>query len=344
MTIEYFVTGATGHLGRAVVLALLERGDAVRALVLPGDPLAATMPAQVQIVFGDVREIESLRAALACAGAQTTVVHCAAIVSIGATATPLMRAVNVDGTRNVLALCREYGVGKLVYVSSVHALPVLPAGVTMAEIDEFHVEAVHGGYAQTKAAATAAVLAAARAGLNASVVHPSGLLGPGDYGRGHMTQLVLQVAGRRLPANVGGGFDFVDVRDVAAGIVACCDKGARGACYILGGEWVQTRALTAQIAAAAHVAPPRLTLPLWLAKAAAPLAEAVARANKAVPIYTRYSLYTLSSNALFSSARARRELGYRARPLAETIADTVAWLRAQGRLPAAGGPPSGTPA
>ncbi len=333
----YCVTGATGHLGHAVVEALLARGERVRALVLPGDRLATTLPAGAEVVPGDVCDAASLRPFFCGAGAQTTVIHCAGIVSIGAGADQRIHSVNVQGTRNVLEQCVACGVGKLVYVSSVHALPVLPMGETMAEVESFCPEAVHGAYAQSKAEATAAVLAAAHAGLDASVVHPTGLLGPGDYGCAHMTQLVLQVAGRKLPANVGGGFDFVDVRDVADGILACCACGERGGCYILGGAWVPTRELTAQIAAAAQVAPPRLTVPMWVARAAAPLAEAAARAARTLPLYTRYSLYTLESNAAFSSERARRELGYHARPLAETIADTVAWLRTQGRLPAQAG-------
>lgn len=331
----WLVTGASGHLGNTVATALLARGERVRALVMPRDPLAPYLPAGAEVLFGDVCDIESLRTLFADAGAQTMVIHCAGIVSIGSVDENKMRAVNVEGTRNVLALSTEFGVGRLVFVSSVHALPVLPDGETMTEIDAFDPQAVIGGYARTKAEATNAVLEAARGGLNASVVHPSGLIGPGDYGCGHLTKLVLQVAGRRLPASVYGGFDFVDVRDVAAGIIACAELGRAGEGYILGGDYVGSDQLTTLIAREAGVPPPPVTVPMWLAKATAPLAEGLSRLAKTVPLYTRYSLYTLSCNALFSSAKAREELGYEARPLRETVADTIAWLREQGRLPAA---------
>src|SRR5699024_9363621 len=110
-------------------------------------------------------------------------------------------------------------------------------GKIMSEISEFSPEKVSGWYAKSKAKATALVLDAAKKGLNASVIHPSGIIGPGDIAMGSTTSMLISYCEGKLPVSVKGGYDFVDVRDVADGVIACCEKGERGQCYILSGEY-----------------------------------------------------------------------------------------------------------
>ena len=169
-------------------------------------------------------------------------------------------------------------------------------------------------------------------GLDVRVVHPSGICGPYDYGHGHLTQLVQDFCTGRLAAGVDGGYDFVDVRDVAAGILACCERGRPGECYILSGRYCTVRDVLAMLHRITGRRRVRVMLPLWLARAAAPLSEQYYRLLRQPPLYTAYSLYTLSSGARFSHAKAARELGYTTRPFGTTLADTVAWLRRQGRI------------
>ena len=179
---------------------------------------------------------------------------------------------------------------------------------------------------------TAYALAARARGLDVRVVHPSGICGPYDYGHGHLTQLVQDFCTGRLAAGVDGGYDFVDVRDVAAGILACCERGRPGECYILSGRYCTVRDVLAMLHRITGRRRVRVMLPLWLARAAAPLSEQYYRPLRQPPLYTAYSLYTLSSGARFSHAKAARELGYTTRPFGTTLADTVAWLRRQGRI------------
>ena len=222
----YLVTGATGHLGNTVAHRLARAGRQVRALVLPGEEHAPQLPGGVEAVAGDVRSPASLEALFAGAeGRDVTVIHCAGIVSIASRFDQNVYDVNVTGTKNVVDACVRRGVKKLVHVSSVHALPEKPGGAPVSETDVFSPGAVVGLYAKTKAAATAYALAARARGLDVRVVHPSGICGPYDYGHGHLTQLVQDFCTGRLAAGVDGGYDFVDVRDVAAGILACCDRG-----------------------------------------------------------------------------------------------------------------------
>ena len=273
-----------------------------------------------------MRDRDSLRPLFrGLAGREVVVFHTAAIVDISGEVTPQMHDVNVNGTKNILALCREYGVKRLVYVSSVHAIPEKDGCAVLREVDRFSPQQVTGGYAKTKAEATQAVLDAAAQGLDAVVVHPSGILGPFDGAENHLVQLVKEYAGGKLPACVKGGYDFVDVRDVAAGCLAAAKKGRSGQCYILSNRHYEVQEVLAMAKTLCHGR--RLpVLPMWMAQAAEPLLGWVARVKKQRPLYTKYSLYTLRSNDRFDHGKATAELGYRPRDLRQTVRDTLRWL------------------
>lgn len=320
----YLVTGACGHLGGTLVRLLERTGAQVRGLRLPSEQ--ARNRAHVTYYPGDVRDRDSLRPLFrGLAGREVVVFHTAAIVDISGEVTPQMRDVNVNGTKNILALCREYGVKRLVYVSSVHAIPEKDGYAVLREVDRFSPQQVTGGYAKTKAEATQAVLDAAAQGLDAVVVHPSGILGPFDGTGNHLVQLVKEYAGGKLPACVKGGYDFVDVRDVAAGCLAAAEKGRSGQCYILSNRHYEVQEVLAMAKTLCHGR--RLpVLPMWMAQAAEPLLGWVARVKKQRPLYTKYSLYTLRSNDRFDHGKATAELGYRPRDLRQTVRDTLRWL------------------
>lgn len=332
MDAVYMVTGAAGHLGNTLVRKLVAAGIHVRALCLPEEDASDLAP-EVEVFRGDVCVPESMEAFFSNPnGEKRILVHAAGIVSIASKYSQKVYDVNVGGTRNIVELCKRYNVEKLVYVSSVHAIPEKPVGETMREIEHFEAENVVGLYAQTKAEATQIVLDAAKDGLDASVVHPSGIIGPYDYGRGHLTQLVVDFVKGSLRACVKGGYDFVDVRDVADGIIACCQKGRRGECYILSNRYFSVRGLLGMLQEETKRKPIRTVLPLWFAKLTAPLAELYYKLKRQPPLFTRYSLYTLSSNANFSHEKATRELGYHPKSIRETLKDTVGWLKARRRV------------
>ena len=172
------------------------------------------------------------------------------------------------------------------------------------------------------------MLDAARNGLDAVVVHPSGILGPYDRSGNHLVQLVNDYLRGKLPACVRGGYDFVDVRDVAAGCLLAMEKGVSGQCYILSNRHYEIRdvlAMVRQLAGGKRLA----VLPHWMAKAALPAIRLHARRTKRRPLFTKYSLYTLLSNDKFSHDKATAELGYRPRDLLQTLRDTIAWSRGE---------------
>ena len=330
MNTLYIITGAAGHLGSTILRKLRRAGAAVRGLLLPDEqPPVPVREGEGRLAYirGDVRDRASLRPLFeGTENRRVVVFHTAGIIDIADEITPSMAAVNVGGTRNVIALCRERENCRLVYVSSVHAIPEKDSLHVLEEVRHFSPDEVVGGYAKTKAAATQAVMDAAREGLDAVVVHPSGILGPYDSSRNHLVQLVSDYLHGRLPACVNGGYDFVDVRDVADGCLAAAEKGRSGECYILSNRHYEVKDvlhMTKRYCGGRRLP----VLPMWMAKAAAPLISWVCKLRKRRPLYTKYSLYTLSSNDKFSHDKATVELGYRPRDLAQTIRDTIAWLK-----------------
>lgn len=331
----YLLTGAAGHLGTALLRQLAEQQKNVRALVLPGETHLAQLSSGsgVEVVYGDVRNLESLEPFFSNPnGEELIVIHAAGIVSIASGHIQVVHDVNVGGTRNILELCKKHQVKRLVHVSSVHAIPEAPAGQIIREVSHFDPNDVSGLYAKTKAEATQLVLDAAAQGLDACVVHPAGIIGPYDYGHGHLTQLIIDYLKGRLTACVNGGYDFVDVRDVAAGILACSESGRAGQCYILSGAYVQVKDLLFSLHELTGKRAIKTILPRWFAKMTAPLAELYYKILRQPPLYTSYSLYTLSANAQFSHEKASMELGYQPRPLEETLRDTATWLKEHNRV------------
>ncbi len=327
----YLVTGAGGFLGNVIIADLLGMGKRVRALLMPDEK--SLLADSVEIVYGDVCDRESLTGFFENPeGLDLVVIHCAGIVSIASKYDSRVYKVNVGGTRNIVDMCRENCVKKLVYVSSVHAIPERPKGETTYETDSFDPNEVVGLYAKTKSEATAYVLEAAKKGLNASVVHPSGITGPYDNGRGYLTTLIIHYCKRKLTSAIKGGFDFVDVRDVSKGVIACTEKGAAGECYILSNRYFTIVQLLEYLHELTGQRRMKSILPLWFAMGTATLSEIYYKIIKQPPLFTKYSIYTLSTNAIYSHEKATRELGYTTRDMRDTLMDTVSWLKSKGRL------------
>lgn len=321
----WVVTGAEGFLGNNLVRQLLDRGQRVRATVLEADTPPALHGLDVEVIQMDVRDPAAVHRAFSSADSDIWVVHCAGVVSIASSVTPEVQEVNVGGVRNVISACRDEGVQKLVYVSSVHALPVVEGvGTELDEAADFDPDLLEGEYAPTKAEATALVLEATD--LWRVVVFPTGMIGPNDFADTHLTRLVRDAASGVLPISIEGGYDFVDVRDVAAGIIGAAQFGRDGRTYLLPGHYVPMKRMVAAVAnAMGRQAPP--ALPLWIAQAVAPLAERISSWRGTAPVLTADALRVLGEPGRFSSRRARRKLGYRPRPFKETLRDALAWVQ-----------------
>ena len=324
----YIVTGASGFLGNNII-RMLEHDDnaEVRAFVLNGESITSLNNLKCSIYYGDVTKADTLNSIFDGSGdAEIFVIHCAAVVYIKSKYNSKVYDVNVNGTKNIVDKVLDYN-AKLIYVSSVHAIPEKSDGNLISEVSIFNPDNVVGLYAKTKAEAARYVMDSVKdKGLNACIVHPSGILGPYDFSNSHLTALVREIVRGKLPMCVKGGYDFVDVRDVAKGIIMACDKGKMGECYIMSGEFVSIKKLADLVCDVVGKKRIKVVLPIMIAKIVAPFYEMYYNVKGKTPLFTKYSLYTLSSNSNFSNEKAKRDLGFVTRDITDTVRDMVMWI------------------
>ena len=331
----YLVTGAAGFLGSHICRQLLDRGESVRAFVLKGDPAVKYIPEKVEIVTGDLCDINSLENSLRFPDdTQTIILHVASMVTVNPDYNQKLMDINVGGTKNIIEKCLEHPeCKKMVYVSSSGAIPELPKGQKIREVKQFDSEKVVGWYSKTKAMATQAVLdAVKKEGLNACVVHPSGILGPQDYAIGETTGTIIKIINGEMPVGMRGSFNLCDVRDLAAGCIAAADKGRTGECYILGNEEVTLKEMCELLDKDLHCGTCKLYLPLGLAKLLAKQMEKKAEKTGKKALMTTFSVYNLERNNTFDYSKAKKELGYHTRSYAETLHDEAVWLKEEGKI------------
>jgi dihydroflavonol-4-reductase len=324
------VTGASGFVGSAVVRHLIKAGHQVRALVRPTSSRTNLAELRVEIVEGDLRDVESLIRAMA---GIRYVFHVAADYRLWARNPQEIVRTNVEGTRNLMTAARRAGVERIVYTSSVATLKARPDGKASDETFPLEAQSAVGAYKYSKVVAERLVESmVAEQKLPAIIVNPSTPIGPGDVRPTPTGRIIVEAAAGRMPAYVDTGLNLVHVDDVAAGHLAALQNGRIGERYILGGQDVLLGDMLREIARQAGRAPPRLRLPRQLIFPIAYGAEAVAHFTGREPFVTTTGLRLAKDRMFFTSAKADREIGYRARPYSEAIADAISWFRQHGYL------------
>ncbi|MCL2880280.1 MAG: NAD-dependent epimerase/dehydratase family protein, partial [Treponema sp.] len=278
----YLLTGAAGYLGSNISRSLVAQNKAVRTLVLKGDPAITQVPSEAEIILGDIVDKASVEEFFDVPkDCDIIVIHCASIVTVSPELSEKLLAVNVAGTRNIVNACVQHKVKKLVYISSTGAIPELPRGELIHEINSFDPQLIVGGYGKTKAMATQLVLDAVKTyDLDASIIYPSGISGPNDYGNGYFTNFIIDYYNRKMPAGIKGSFNAVDVRDLADGVIACTEKGRKGEGYIMSNSSVSMRDLFRLISKYTGAPAVKLILPVAAAKLIAFFSSIISRFTK----------------------------------------------------------------
>ena len=332
----YLVTGATGFLGSNICRLLSARGERARALVMNGDPAEKYVPEGIEIFYGDLLDSESLERFFETgANDEVYVIHSAGIVWVKPEENLKVHAINVDGTANIIDQCIRHRVKKLVYISSTGAIPERPKGHKIKEVEQFWPnDGLVDYYSKTKAEATQLVMDALKQypDLDASVIHPSGICGPYDYSFGSVTTMIKDFVQGKMKMGIEGTFNSVDVRDLAEGVLAACEKGRRGECYIMSNEVVTMHDMFALINEAAVLSGKSYVLSKELAHVGVRVLALAGKYTGKEPLLSEFNIYMLNRNNEFDCSKAERDLSFRCRPFSESIKDTVVWMREEGFL------------
>ena len=287
----------------------------------------------IELVRGDVCKPSSLEPLV---DGVERVYHLAALISIVGPMDGKVRAVNVHGARNVGEAALAAGVKRMVHVSSVHAFELgdgsQGAGRIIDETSPRSRDETCPAYDASKAAGEVEIRKLVDKGLDAVIVHPAGVIGPFDYGPSRMGKVLLSLGNGRMPALLGGGFDWVDVRDVGNGIRAAAEQGRTGESYILSGHFASIPDLAHVAATVSGAGVPKVVMPVGLANLFAPAAEAAAKLLRAEPLYTAESLLALRCDVRFDRSKAGVDLDYTPRPLLDTVRDAYTWFAARDLL------------
>lgn len=316
------VTGASGHVGANLCRQLLQSGHKVKVLI--HNDIKALEGLNVEIVHGDVLLPGSLMKL--CQDTEV-VFHLAAIISINKKNKKNLFDVNIEGARNIIHACIQNRVRRLVYFSTIHVFKQDPIDATLDESRPM-IEDSKFLYEASKAQCVKMIQEQVKNGLEVVTLHPTSIIGPNDFKPSFMGQIFIKLYQRKLPGMVHGGYDWVDVRDIARGAISAMEQGRNGEKYILSGKWRSFRSLAGVYEQCSGIKAPGIMFPDWMARPALPLMQLLAKLNHEQPLYTNDSLNTLKlGNRHIDHSKAARELNYNVRPLKETLVDTIRWFK-----------------
>lgn len=327
MSLKAFVTGGTGFVGMNLLQQLLEQGWEVTALVRPDSPLEYIKGLAVNLHPGDITNPASLENGIA--KNVDAVFHVAASTNIWSRNNEQQTRINVDGTRNVLQAAVRAGAGRLVHTSS-----FIVWGFHQTLLNErspWLDNANWINYVRTKRAAETLVKeAVAKRRVDAVILNPAHILGPGDTH--NWSRVIRLVHENNLPGVPPGGGAFADVREVARAHISAFHRGRKGENYLLGGNdtlFIDVVRMTGEILGRKVPGNPS---PAWLLKAVSQAYVLASALTGKEPDLTPEGVAMIIRHIECDSSRAVEELGYRFTPVRQLLVDTTQWLRDKGML------------
>ncbi|MCG3165821.1 MAG: GDP-L-fucose synthase [Bacteroidia bacterium] len=317
------VTGASGHLGNTVCRMLLEQGFSVNALYNSDN--AALKNLNVKLFQGSVLDTEAITGLLKGCDA---VIHCAAIISIHGDPTGIVHKTNTEGAKNVAETSKNLGVKKIIHVSSVHAVLEEPFDLPF---DETRPHKQQGSYAYdySKARGEQLVFETTKnSETEAVVVRPSLIIGPYDFKPSEIGKALLDFFHGKIPALTAGGYNYIDVRDVAKSVVAALGRGRNKEVYHLTGNYYTVKDLAETVKKVTGKKVPETVLPFWFLKTTLPFIKLQSKLTGAAPVFTKEALDALKyGHKNMVSTKAQKQLGHSFRPLEESVADYYEWMK-----------------
>ena len=323
-----FVTGATGFVGSHVARVLAEQGADLRLLVRSSSDPKNIQQLNADRVVGDLCEPESIDRAMAGCD---VVFHVAADYRLWVRDPAQMYQANVEGTRTILQAARKNRLRRVVYTSSVATMGFTVKNNPVDESSPVSLENMIGHYKRSKYMAEEVAIAAGRDGIDVVVVNPSTPVGEQDIKPTPTGRIVVDFLKKKFPAYVDTGLNMVDVRECARGHLAALEKGRSGERYILGGENLTLKQILDKLAAITGLPSPRVRLPYAVALASGVVDTVVTGVVlRREPRVTIDAVRMGRKKMFVSSAKAERELGWKAVPVDDALRRAVQWFTENG--------------
>ena len=323
-----FVTGATGFVGSHVARVLVEQGADLRLLVRSSSDPKNIQQLNADRVVGDLCDPESIDRAMAGCD---VVFHVAADYRLWVRDPAQMYRANVEGTRTILQAARKNRVRRVVYTSSVATMGFTVKNNPVDESSPVSLENMIGHYKRSKYMAEEVALAAGHDGIDVVVVNPSTPVGEQDIKPTPTGRIVVDFLKKKFPAYVDTGLNLVDVRECARGHAAALEKGRNGERYILGGENLTLKQILDKLAAITGLPSPRVRLPYAVALASGVVDTVVTGVVlRREPRVTLDAVRMGRKKMFVSSAKAERELGWKAVPVDDALRRAVQWFQDNG--------------
>lgn len=322
----YYITGISGFLGNAILKELAHKNDIkIVGMVMPNDPYIEKLKANhVEVIIGNILSKDDINLFLSTNGeGEKILIHVAGKISTLKRGDKLTTKINYEGTKNLVDIAINNKIDKFIYVSSVDALDFRKDREVIVEQDYYHEDKCKGVYGKSKALASNYVIDASKKGLHTVVVNPSALFGPDDPFNSPINNAIHRYLDDKMPVYVKGGYDVVDVRDVAKGIVNASKYGKNGESYLLTGHYISVRRLfnlTAKISGGNIV---KHHIPHFVIKMISPFVTLLAKIKKKNPLFTGFSMDCLYQNANYSSKKAEECLGYKKRDIEVSLIDII---------------------
>lgn len=321
----FIVTGAAGFLGQNLLQQLSEKNFKIRALIMAHETAIIQKYPEFEFIVGDITNKESLTPLFKKdIGQEMILIHGASYISITQKNNHLLELINVEGSKNIIDLAAKNKVKRVIYISSTHALPELPKGQVATEIANFDESKVVGAYGKSKARASQLFVEAQRANLfEVIIILPSGFIGPNAPKSDAMNQMLFKMINSRLPISSKGGFDFVDIRDVASAIIAAALNANKGENYILANKYYTFKEINEHLASLIKIKGPRFYLGKYLGYTIASFLEFISSNSTKPPMLTKYAVYTAFQNSKYSHNKAIKDLNFKPRELKATLKDIL---------------------
>ncbi|HXC62396.1 MAG TPA: hopanoid-associated sugar epimerase [Nitrospiria bacterium] len=319
------ITGATGFVGAAVVRRLLEAGDGVKALVRKNGDLRNLDGLKLELVYGDLRDKDSLR--IAMKGCQR-LYHVAAYYSLWTPDARILYECNVDGTQNILEVAKELELEKIVYTSTVGAIGIPKEGGPGNEETPVALDKIIGHYKRSKYLAEQVALRMARQGLPVVIVNPSAPIGPRDIKPTPTGKMIVDFLKGFMIAYIDTGMNLVDVDDVAAGHLLAAEKGRIGEKYILGHRNMTLKEISDLMSRISGVPAPKFKIPREAVLPFAYINQWISDyITKKPPLIPLDGVRMAKEYMHYDSTKAIKELGLPQTPIEIAMEKAIRWFK-----------------